>query len=366
MHDIGGDMAPCEDLNDSVFLGTNTQQQRTPPDMSPLLPAKCTSQSHGGSTLLPSSLLSSRKKSNVASNNNSNEHVDSDDDFRLIQGSSASSTKSSLHRNRYFCFEDASLVHQQQKDNELASFGHANSATKSAKKLSSPNLSPIRQDELVKDTASCSASRTKSSLKKQPKAESNADEDVVNMSVAAPNKSIIFMETCVNKNDQVEKTIDDSKNNDAQNVSFSEVIVNHEHQGHYPREEFYVKKLFHEREQNDDTYSNSNQSNAHNHVSAANSRGLQVKSSSSNANTNDNNNNNNMLQDEKQSSFLIPVSSADVSRANSSIFAKQNSINTTASTHAPKGMFVLLGCLKEGVERNNIFEWNLLFHVFDV
>ncbi len=337
MHDIGGDL-PGEDLNDSVFL-TTSNHHRTPPDVSPLLGnnkggASLLHHSHGGSTLLPASSLLYNKKSNLDSNNSSSVELNSDDDFKHLQKSSLSSstTKSSLHRNRYFCFEEASVIHN--KENMNGSFTTNNlvkSAKKSEKMLTSPNLSPIRQgDLLVGEKSRPSSLGKKTSSKKTNKA--NRDEDETNMSTieSAPalgpnnSRSIIFMETCVNKQEK--------ENENGQNVSFTESIVNHEHHGHYPREEFYSKKLFHESENPEvidaeinDTYRNSN--NMHSHKKSA----MFNKSASSN-----------MMHDEKQNSFLIPSSSADVSRANSSIVTKQSSINTTANTLVQKGKRCIL------------------------
>ena len=312
MHDIGGDAGPGEDLNDSVFLGDTNTHQRTPPDLSPLLPTTA------GPTLHPSaaSLIYS-KKSNLESNNSSVE-LNSDDDLKLIpKSSSSSSKKNSLHRNRYFCFEDASIIQNKENESSGGSFNNNNivrSVTKKTEiKLNSPNLSPIRQDELlVKETTKSSLNKSSLNKKKDSNKKStsrlmpssqqhmNTDDDV-NMSSGS--KSLIFMDTCVNKQESGEIGEDDKANNDAagegQNFSFSESIVNHEHKGHYPREEFYVKKLYYETEPqdadsveiNDDTYRNAN-----------NAKHLQNKS------LNTNTNNNNMLHEEKQSSFLMPSS----------------------------------------------------------
>jgi hypothetical protein len=358
LHDIGGDVAaPGEDLNDSVFLAANNQH-RTPPDVSPLFGNnnnnnnnKCASMSHshGGSTLLPaSSLLYTNKKSNLDSHNSSVE-LFSDDDFRQMQHKS-SSTKTSLHKNRYFCFEEhASIIHNN-KENDSGGGGvsfNANSLVvksgskkKSEKIITSPNLSPIRQDELVKEEKSKShpSSLNKNSKKREHKNNANEQEgedanmstvDSVPAAVMASNnsRSIIFMETCVNK-------LEKDENDNGQNLSFSESIINHEHHGHYPREEFYTKKLFHESEQQEidaeinDTYRNSTSNQIQN---SKKNNNLLNKSSS------------NVMHDEKQNSFLMPISSADVSRANSSIVTKQSSsINTTTNTMLQKGIYFLI------------------------
>jgi len=356
LHDIGGDVAaPGEDLNDSVFLAANNHH-RTPPDVSPLFgnsnnnnKGASMSHSHGGSTLLPaSSLLYTNKKSNLDSHNSSVE-LFSDDDFRQMQQKS-SSTKTSLHKNRYFCFEEhASIIHNNKENDSGGGVSfNANSLVvksgskkKSEKIITSPNLSPIRQDELVKEekkSKSQPSSLNKNSKKREHKNNANEQEgEDANMStvdsvpaaaataVASNNsRSIIFMETCVNN--KLEK----DENDNGQNLSFSESIINHEHHGHYPREEFYTKKLFHESEQQEidaeinDTYRNSNSNQIQN---SRKNNNLLNKSSS------------NGMHDEKQNSFLMPISSADVSRANSSIVTKQSSsINTTTNTMLQKGI----------------------------
>jgi hypothetical protein len=245
--------------------------------------------------------VDSKQSNFVNSDNASTDEFFTDDDdendkggnnFRPIQKSSLSSTKTSLHRNRYFCLEDASIIHEKNNQVEKAASFSVNK-NQSDKTLNSPNLSPIRQDELVKVT-----SVKKSNL--------SANATVASSTSATASKSIIFMDT---KEEEIE-----NKNN----VSFSESIVDNDHHNHYPREEFYVKKLYHE------------------NISSFNNKREQYEE----INDTYPNTQNTKNEDEKQSSFIIPVlsSSADVSRANSSIVAKQISINTTNNTLNQKGL----------------------------
>ena len=184
-----------DDINDSVFLGNNNNNNnnhhRTPPDLSPLMNTSRTPPAH---------TLHATKKPNFDSNRSS-EEINSDDDFRLIPKSSLSSTKTSLHRNRYFCFEDASIIIQSNKD-ASGSFSVPNSNSivhKSAKKnekvLNSPNLSPIRQDEAANQQTSLSKKvGSGSSSKKNAPLLGSQHENEANMSAVAENKSIIFMD----------------------------------------------------------------------------------------------------------------------------------------------------------------------------
>lgn len=89
-------------------------------------------------------------------------------------------------------------------------------------------------------------------------------------------RSIIYMDVGEKQNEAAPDLIKPIESENAQNLSFSEPIVGHEHNNHYKREEFYTKNLYHdsnksnstnEIDSNDelvnDTYQNSQQANMH-------------------------------------------------------------------------------------------------------
>lgn len=202
IHDIGNDIGD-DDLNDSVFL---TQHHKTPPDLSPL------------------PIDGERFNENSKHTNQINHDINSPLNY-----------ESRMHFN----------------------FDTAQSASKKTDKaaLSSPNLSPIRQQHTAESTnCTLKTSNTKSQNRLN---KIKSDNNLVNMSaLSQPGaKSIIFMDCGATAADQH----DESK----ENKSFSESILDNEHHNHYKREEFYKQTSFNELEtNNNETYREESLKNA--------------------------------------------------------------------------------------------------------
>ena len=226
IHDIG-DFGHDDDLHDSVF----EQQHRTPPDLSPLM--------GNANTMTPIKDSQAPAQCN-SSNNRSSEH------------------HTHQHHNRYFHF-DMKPSSNSRKSNEFACsiVGSGGSASgnsgsgivfgsgskKAERTLTSPNLSPIRQQETVKEKSSTArkqklvhSSNKEGLVKVVGELGTEADMNISTSSMFA--KSIIFMDigdADLNESAKLRKKEID------QNVSFSEEIVAYEHHNHYKREEFYKR-----------------------------------------------------------------------------------------------------------------------------
>lgn len=217
IHDIG-DFGHDDDLHDSVF----EQQHRTPPDLSPLLP----------DVEAIKNTMTPIKECKTPPNQDST----SKDALNINK----------QHHNRFFHFDmnsghRATDTANQNKDQITEPISR--SAVKKEKNLNSPNLSPIRQQEVSNSTLHGSQSgslknsnkkRLVHSSNKETLVKSTNDEDMNASSSSLFAKSIIFM-------DIEQENLAIRPNNELQNLSFSEEIVGYDHHTHYKREEFYKR-----------------------------------------------------------------------------------------------------------------------------
>ena len=267
MHDIGDDIYNDNDdnLNDSVFLNNQQNQQRTPPDLSPLL---------------------ATPKKQIIHNHPQNDSSPIESCNNLY-----SKNLQHQHHNRYFHFDTSKLMQTPQNHNHSRTIADIGSGlidlknnTRSTEKsqqqqINSPNLSPIR-------TSSSSANKkSMSSSKKSMSSSSKKSSFVVNPNDSnntnpQQHKSIIFMD--VGNGEHI--NIPERDNEEIQDRSFSESLSQHEN--HYKREEFYTNKLYHDKLE-----------------SGKRSKDTTTIVSDSNQN----------LGDKQQQSFLIPVYQSDTS-----------------------------------------------------
>ncbi len=226
IHDIGGDFGCDDELSDSVFL---TQHHKTPPDLSPLLTT------NGAVGVSQASIVTTTATSIQQVKHNINSPILNESQM--------------LH----FSFEPISASKQQ-------------SATNSDQKvLSSPNLSPIRQQHESTNCTLKTSTNKKNSIKSKIKLKSSQltdspDELIINMSSSsqpATAKSIIFMDTGFNPsavNVHPNVNADSDGDESKENKSFSESIT--QHHNHHKREEFYKQISFNSSstQPNNDTY----------------------------------------------------------------------------------------------------------------
>jgi hypothetical protein len=250
-------------LHDSVF----EQYHKTPPDLSPLLAR--------AATLTPTKEQSS------------NSFVTKSNEKNLIH----------QHHNRYFHFEEnPNLINNNEMGSSILDSGGSNASGKKGhsgivfgsgskkleKTLTSPNLSPIRQQNskstnctLQASSCALSANKKQQSINqetnksskssrrkkvthssnketnqsKQNKIEEQSSEEtsIPSMNVSTCSnfaKSIIFMD--IGDTECIVNLSNSKKSNlkELQNVSFTEEIIDYEHHNHYKREEFYKNVSF--------------------------------------------------------------------------------------------------------------------------